>query len=72
VKYKNKIEVVFENDQFYARLDRFLVSPKHVLVIPKRHIVSFLELTKNEQHDLLPAIKATISILENIDSKKNL
>ncbi len=68
--YKNKIGIIFENDQFYARLDRFPVSPKHALVIPKRHVVSFLELTKDEQHDLLPAIKETIRILENIDSKE--
>ena len=68
--YKNKIGVIFENDNFYARFDRFPVSPKHFLVIPKRHVVSFLELTNDEQRDFLPAIKETIRVAEKIDSKK--
>ena len=68
--FENKIGVIFENDQFYARFDRFPVSPRHALVIPKRHVVSFLELTKDEQCNLLPAIKETIRIVENTDLKK--
>jgi len=68
--YKNKTGIVFENDCFYARFDRFPVSPEHALVIPKRHIISFLELIENEQRVLLPAIKETIRIIEGVDKKK--
>jgi len=62
---KSKTDIIFENNQFYARYDRFPVSPKHALVIPKRHVVSFLDLTKEEQCNLLPSIKQTIKIIEN-------
>ena len=68
--YKNKTNILFENDCFYTRFDRFPVSPGHALVIPKRHVVSFLELTEDEQKDFLPAIKETIRITQEIDLKK--
>lgn len=49
---------------------RFPVSAGHALVIPKRHVVSFLELTKDEQKGLLPSIKEAIRIIETVDKKK--
>ena len=33
--------------------DGFPVSPGHALIIPKRHVASFFDLTKEEQLDLL-------------------
>lgn len=33
--------------------DGFPISPGHTLLIPKRHVRSFFELTEIERHDLL-------------------
>lgn len=68
--YKDKTDIVFENDSFYGRFDRFPVAPGHGLVIPKRHVVSYLELTENEQRDMLPAIKGMIRIIESVDREE--
>jgi len=40
------------------------------LIIPKKHIVSLLDLNKNEWESLQTAIKETISIIEKTDFKK--
>ena len=36
-----------------AFFDGFPVSPGHALIIPRRHVASFFELTQEEQQDLL-------------------
>lgn len=42
----NKIFVQSEN--FYARLDNFPAVPGHLEIVPKKHVVSFFELTRDE------------------------
>ena len=42
-----------------AFFDGFPVSPGHALIIPRRHVASFFDLTKEEQQDLL-------SLLDNV------
>lgn len=36
-----------------AFFDGFPVSPGHALIIPRRHVASFFDLTKEEQQDML-------------------
>ncbi len=44
-----KREVILESVHAYAIFDKFPVSPGHSLVIPKRHVASYFDLTLNEQ-----------------------
>jgi len=43
-----KKELVFENELAYASYDSYPVSIHHCLIIPKRHINDFFELTDSE------------------------
>lgn len=42
-------DVIFENALAYARYDNHSLSRGHVLVVPKRHVASFFDMSKNEQ-----------------------
>ena len=44
----NKREYIFENDLAFATFDSYPVSKYHVLIIPKRHVKSYFELSKDE------------------------
>lgn len=63
--YIERKEIDFENEYFYSRLDRFPVSPGHIEVIPKRHVIKLEELTTMEWTSLKHAIKDTINFIEN-------
>lgn len=52
-------DVVYENDLVTAFKDADPQAPLHVLVVPKRHIVDFNELTENDS-DLLLAMTEAI------------
>jgi diadenosine tetraphosphate (Ap4A) HIT family hydrolase len=45
--------IVFANKLGYVVRDAYPVSPGHTLVIPRRHIGSFFELSADERQDLL-------------------
>lgn len=44
----DKHSIIAENDLFYARWDNFPVSRGHAEVIPKKHTLSFFDLTDTE------------------------
>lgn len=46
-------EVLLENTLAYVRHDNNSLSRGHVLVIPKRHVASFFEMTTEEQSAVL-------------------
>ena len=55
--------VAYENDLAYASYDSYPVSEHHCLIIPKRHINDYFELTNNEIiacNDLIRIIKNEI------------
>lgn len=59
---KNKI-IAAENDLAFAIFDGFPVNPGHVLVIPKRHVANYFELTSAEVlaiNGLLNKMKAEV------------
>ncbi|WP_370858082.1 HIT family protein [Parasutterella sp.] len=59
---KNK-EIAAENDLAFASFDGFPVNPGHVLVIPKRHVANYFELTTEEVlaiRDLLQRMKTEV------------
>ena len=44
----DKKEYIFENDLAYATFDSYPVSKFHVLIIPKRHIKNYFDLSATE------------------------
>ena len=46
-------DVVLEGDLAYVRYDNHSLSRGHVLVIPRRHVASFFDMTTDEQHAVL-------------------
>ena len=46
-------EVVFENALAYVRYDNNSLSRGHVLVVPKRHVADFFDMTQEEQSAVL-------------------
>ena len=54
-----------ENDLAYASYDTYPVSELHCLIIPKRHVIDYFELTNEELvacNDLIKVIKEEILI----------
>ena len=47
------VDVLLENELAYVRFDSNSLSRGHVLVIPKRHIASFFDMTTAEQSAVL-------------------
>ena len=67
---KEKHNIILENDLFYSRWDNFPVSSGHAEIVPKKHIVSFFELTKDDilqLYDLIIKTKKIISEKYNSD-----
>lgn len=64
-------EKVYENENVLAFKDINPVAPIHIIVIPKEHITSVLEITENNQHILKDVFSAINKIARdlNIDSE---
>jgi diadenosine tetraphosphate (Ap4A) HIT family hydrolase len=41
-------KIMIENDEFFVRYDNFPATEGHVEIVPKRHVVSFFDLTPTE------------------------
>lgn len=55
---------ILENELFYSRWDEFPVSKGHSIVIPKRHIESFFDLSDAEVCGLYNLIKRTKEVID--------
>lgn len=65
---ENLNTVIDANETFYARLDNFPATPGHVEIVPKRHVVSFFDLSESEIIDayaLMRAVEKELSILHD-------
>lgn len=49
----NSDGMLFENDLAYARMDKYPVSPGHLLIITRRHVADFFLTTTGEKAALL-------------------
>ena len=59
----NRIDLVFDNEFAFASFDSYPVSKYHSLIVPKRHILDYFELTNDELlacNDLIKKIKKKI------------
>lgn len=55
---------VLENDLVVALLDIHLISPGHTLVIPRRHVCAFTDLTSTEVEQLALVGQRVASVLK--------
>jgi diadenosine tetraphosphate (Ap4A) HIT family hydrolase len=56
-------EIIIEASLVYARYDKFPVSKGHCLIIPKRHVETWFDMSKEEQagaFELIDKVKALI------------
>ena len=61
----NSKDLVFDNEFAFASFDSYPVSKYHSLIVPKRHILDYFELTNDELlacNDLIKKIKNEITI----------
>lgn len=59
------VEVLAETREAMAILDSFPVNPGHTLIIPRRHVASYFDLTSDEQQALWQLVNTTKTLLEN-------
>lgn len=57
--------LLFENDVCIVIFDNFPVSPGHLLVIPRRHVASYFDLSPEEQQALWQMVNQCKSFLDN-------
>ena len=62
-----KKEFKFENDLAYATFDSYPVSDKHCLIIPKRHIEKYFDLSEKEIIECNKLIVKMKNYIENND-----
>jgi diadenosine tetraphosphate (Ap4A) HIT family hydrolase len=58
--------IILENDKAYVRWDNMPVNQGHLEIVPKRHIVSFFELTERE---LVSIYELTAQAKDVVDKK---
>jgi len=58
-------QIIKENDHFMIVYDKYPVSPGHSLIIAKRSVARYSELTKREKFDLIELIDWVVYYLEN-------
>ena len=63
-KLNSKVELVCETATAIAFFDGYPVSKGHTLIIPKRHVANYFDLTDNEQQDLWHMVNHCKTILE--------
>lgn len=59
-----KVELISETATAVAFLDSFPVNPGHTLIVPKRHIANYFELTIHEQRALWLIVNRCKTIIE--------
>ena len=63
-KLNTKVEFVCENATAVAFFDGYPVSKGHTLIIPKRHVANYFDLSDAEQHGLWQMVNHCKTILE--------
>jgi ATP adenylyltransferase len=67
-KFCNVVEgIQYETESAFAMLDQYPVTKYHTLIIPKRHVESYFELTMIEHVDCINLINAIKIVLCKLD-----
>jgi diadenosine tetraphosphate (Ap4A) HIT family hydrolase len=56
--------VLIQNELAYVRPDSHSLSPGHVLVVPKRHVADFFEMTSEEQAAVVALLRAARRLIQ--------
>jgi diadenosine tetraphosphate (Ap4A) HIT family hydrolase len=56
--------VMAENDAAYARFDSNSLAPGHVIVVPRRHVADFFDMTAAEQAAVLSLLNEARRIVQ--------
>jgi diadenosine tetraphosphate (Ap4A) HIT family hydrolase len=56
--------VVAQNDLAYARLDNNALAPGHVIVVPRRHVADYFDMTAEEQAAVLALLNEARRLIE--------
>jgi diadenosine tetraphosphate (Ap4A) HIT family hydrolase len=59
------LEALLENELAYVRYDNNSLSRGHVLVIPKRHVASFFDMTTEEQTAVLGLLSQAQRLIQH-------
>lgn len=60
----NEKTIIFENALLFVIRDAYPVTPGHLLIIPKRHVPSFFNLTQDEKDAILDTIDRMKTLLD--------
>lgn len=63
-RVESEREIITSSALSLAFFDGFPVSPGHALIIPRRHVASFFDLTNEEQQDLLRLLDSVKGIID--------
>ena len=63
-KVESEREIIASSPLCVAFFDGFPISPGHALIIPKRHVSSFFDLSQEERQDLLNLADSVKRIVE--------
>lgn len=58
--------IILKTDLSIAILDGYPVSPGHTLIIPRRHVQTYFDLSEDEQIDLWHLVNSAKTYLDNI------
>lgn len=65
-KVESEREIIASTSLSIAFFDGYPVSQGHVLIIPRRHVASFFDLTENEQQDMLKLANCVKGIIDEM------
>ena len=57
-------DVLLQNSLAYARYDNNSLSPGHVIVVPKRHVADFFDMTAEEQAAVLALLNEARALID--------
>lgn len=60
-----KTDRTIETDLLIGFFDRYPVNPGHLLLVPRRHIASWFDATREEQAALMGAIDDAVALIES-------
>lgn len=59
-----EFEMIMEYELVYARYDKYPVSKGHILIIPKRHVETWFDMSKEEQVEAFELIDQVKQVLD--------
>lgn len=64
----DSLNILLQNDYALSFYDNYPVTKYHTLIIPKRHVDDYFELTDREFNDIHKLVKENKNRLKNLDS----